>query len=122
MESAGENILLVDDDDLVQKLVQRQLTGLDNQVVAVRNGNEALEALKTQEFELLFTDLIMPGGMSGRELALQVRAIKPGLPILLRSGYLDNAMGEDDPLRDHLSLLAKPYRKADPREKGARGA
>lgn len=113
MESSGERILLVDDDELVRKLVQRQLTGLGYEVVTARDGNEALEALKAQEFDLLFTDMVMPGGMSGRELALKVRAIKPELPILLSSGFLDDAMGEDDPLKGHLTLLAKPYRKAD---------
>ena len=113
MEPGREKILLVDDDDLVRNLVQRQLTGLGYVVTAAGSASEALELVQSGQYDLLLTDMIMPGGMNGRDLALHVRALAPNLPILLSSGYMDNAMGDDDPLQGHLHLLAKPYRKAE---------
>ncbi|MBU2090484.1 MAG: response regulator, partial [Alphaproteobacteria bacterium] len=67
--TGSERILLVEDDDLVRDNVQRQLVQLGYDVLAVRNGQKALEALQGDAgFDLLFTDIVMPGGLNGRQL------------------------------------------------------
>ena len=65
---------------------------------------------RKRDFALLFTDIVMPGGMSGVELARQVRQLIPSLPILLTTGYSDRALDEDSRA---FELVRKPYRRAD---------
>ena len=110
----SETILLVEDDDLVRIHVATQLKGLGYQVVGARNGREALEALGGDtHFDLLFTDVVMPGGMNGRELAEAVNKQRPDLPVLFTSGYTEDAMVHHGRLDFGMQLLNKPYsRKA----------
>src|SRR6185437_10944913 len=78
--SSGESILLVEDDDLVRAHALRLLDDLGYRVTAARNGPEALELLrKGTPCDLLFTDVIMPGGMTGPKLAEAARALRPKL-------------------------------------------
>ena len=65
------------------------------------------------EIDLLFTDIIMPGGMSGWELADQARQIRPDLPILYSSGYALETLVEQGRAPTQSIILTKPYRKAD---------
>lgn len=108
MERASGRILVVEDNDLVRDHVSGQLTGLGYTVSAVRNGPAALELLAADAaFDLLFTDIMMPGGMNGRELAERVRERHPHLPILFTTGFVDDpqlASGEVARL-----VLRKPY-------------
>jgi YesN/AraC family two-component response regulator len=77
------------------------------------NGNAALALVSAgNRFDLLFTDVIMPGGIDGRQLAEEVARRRPSVKILYTSGYSDNAMVDHDQL-DPALLLLKPYRKAD---------
>ncbi len=84
----SEKILLVEDEDLVREHVSAQLKSLGYHVVSVRSGPEALEALKQiSDFDLLFTDVVMPGGLNGPQLAEEARKLRPNLPVLFTSGY-----------------------------------
>jgi PAS domain S-box-containing protein len=110
----NESILVVEDDTLVREFVVGQLHGLGYTTHAVSNGAEALAAVKAgQGVDLLFTDVIMPGGMTGRELADQVTRMRPQARVLYTSGYTDNAMIEHGQLDHGALLLSKPYRRSE---------
>ena len=63
--------------------------------------------------DLVFTDLIMPGGLSGREVAIRARQLRPGIKVLLTSGYAEELVHGDDLRREQLKVLRKPYQQAD---------
>jgi PAS domain S-box-containing protein len=109
-----ETILVVEDDALVQGYVIAQLGGLGYRTLVASDGAAAL-ALVDQgiEFDLLFTDMIMPGGMNGRELAEAVLKRRGGVKVLYTSGYTDNAIVHEGRLDPGVALLSKPYRKSD---------
>jgi CheY-like chemotaxis protein len=110
----GERILLVEDDDLVRAHALRLLEGLGYRVVTASNGPEALELLrKDVPCDLLFTDVIMPGGMTGPQLAEAACALRPGLPVLYTSGYTENAIVHHGRVDAGINLLHKPYRKRE---------
>ncbi len=113
-----ETILVVEDDPLVQGYVIAQLGSLGYRTLAAGDGVAAL-ALVDQgaAFDLLFTDIIMPGGTNGRQLADAVRKRRPGMRVLYTSGYTDNTMDHDGHLDPGVALLKKPYRKAELSEK-----
>ncbi|MEX2642881.1 MAG: ATP-binding protein, partial [Acetobacterales bacterium] len=118
VERGNERILVVEDNDMVRDHVAGQLTNLGYAVVAVGNGPEAMAILERGEsFDLLFTDIVMPGGMSGRQLADAVQALRPGLPVLFTSGYTENAIVHHGRLDRGVHLLAKPYRHQELAEK-----
>jgi PAS domain S-box-containing protein len=105
-------ILVVEDDDLVRDQVQRQLVALGYSVTATSDGPEALQRLsENPSVDLLLTDVVMPGGMNGRQLADHARLLQPKLRVLFTSGYT-----EDEILRTgglDAEFLPKPYRRAD---------
>ncbi|WP_196358198.1 PAS domain S-box protein [Nodosilinea nodulosa] len=114
--SAGgkERILLVEDDDLVRHYAQNQLEQLGYRVTVASSGPAALEILQQQpEIDLLFTDVVMPGGMSGRELGDTARRLRPELKVLYTSGYSEQAIVHHGRLAPGITLLSKPYRRAD---------
>lgn len=111
VRGGDERILLVEDDDLVRNHVAKQLTGLGYRLVVASNGNEALDIFRRdQAFDLLFTDVVMPEGINGRQLAREIHAIAPGLPVLFTSGYTENAIVHHGRLDAGVLLLSKPYR------------
>jgi PAS domain S-box-containing protein len=110
---AGETILVVEDDELVRGFAIVQLHSLGYRTVAATNGREALAYLESgQPFDLLFTDVVMPGGMSGRQLADEVVKRRPGTKVLYTSGYTENAIVHQGRLDLGVMLLSKPYRKS----------
>jgi PAS domain S-box-containing protein len=110
----NETILVVEDDALVRNFVTAQLTGLGYRAVAAADGPAALEKLKNGErFDLLFTDVVMPGGISGRQLADAAEKIRPGLKVLYTSGYTDDTIMHHGRLDPGVLLLQKPYRKGE---------
>ena len=108
-----ETIMVVEDDALVRNFVIGQLQSLGYRTVGAVNGPAALSLIEDgQAFDLLFTDVIMPGGMSGRDLAEEVRQRRPGIKVLYTSGYTDNAIVHQGRLDPGVLLLTKPYRKS----------
>jgi PAS domain S-box-containing protein len=113
--SAGgrETILVVEDDALVRKYVTAQLESLGYRTLEAANGTDALAIVDSDVgFELLFTDVIMPGAMNGRALAEQAVQRRPALKVLFTSGYTENAILNNGCLPAGVLLLPKPYRKA----------
>jgi PAS domain S-box-containing protein len=109
-----ETILIVEDDRLVRGYVLTQLQSLGYVTLEAANAAEALSIVKAgNEFDLLFTDVIMPGAMNGRQLADELQKIKPGLKVLYTSGYTENAIIHHGRLDSGVLLLAKPYRKSE---------
>ena len=110
----GQAILVVEDDDLVRRHVEAQLLGLGYRVVGAANGAAALELLLLDtHFDLLLTDVVMPGGMTGREVADAARRLRPRLRVLFMSGYTENAIVHGGRLDPDARLLSKPYRLRD---------
>jgi CheY-like chemotaxis protein len=114
MPGGGEIILVVEDDSMVRNYVIAQLSSLGYRTLAASNATEALAFLKNGEaFDLLFTDVIMPGGLNGRQLADEVVRLRPSVKVLYTSGYTENAIVHHGRLDQGVALLNKPYRKAD---------
>ncbi|MDO9521744.1 MAG: ATP-binding protein [Pseudohongiella sp.] len=110
----AELILLVEDNELVRLHVEKLLHSLGYQTISAANGMEALGILAgNPSVDLLFTDVVMPGGMNGRELSEQALAIKPDLPVLFTSGYAQDAIMHQGRLARGDHLLPKPYRRMD---------
>jgi PAS domain S-box-containing protein len=109
-----ETILVVEDDRLVQDFVVAQLRSLGYNTITASHAAEALTQVEAGHgFDLLFTDVIMPGAMNGNELAAEVTRRRPGTKVLYTSGYTDNAMVEHGRLGKSAQLLTKPYRKSE---------
>jgi PAS domain S-box-containing protein len=116
IESAGgrEHILVVEDDDHVRSHLVGQLELLGYRVTSATTGVEAMEVLTALgQVDLLLTDVIMPGGMNGRQLADAACTLIPGLRVLYTSGYTENAIVHDGRLDPGVELLSKPYRRQE---------
>jgi signal transduction histidine kinase/CheY-like chemotaxis protein len=112
LPAGNETILVVEDDDMVRSYVEKELGELGYRVIVARNGREALEILrKPDEIQLLFTDVVMPGGMFGPELAKQALRLRPDLKILFTSGYSEQPVQPLDGM--DAKILNKPYRRND---------
>ena len=106
----SERILIVEDEPQLRAFVSRQLSGLGYDVLEAESGAPALDILRSDKnIDLLFTDLIMPGGMSGFDLVEKARALLPQLPVLLTTGYA----GESEEITASIKepILKKPYKK-----------
>ncbi|MDN3273478.1 CHASE3 domain-containing protein [Frankia sp. RB7] len=111
-EGGAETIFVVEDDTLVRNFVTAQLQSLGYKTVAAADSKAALQLIEAgQAFDLLFTDVVIPGGMSGRELADEIARRRPGVKVLYTSGYTDNAIVHHGKLDDGVMLLTKPYRR-----------
>jgi signal transduction histidine kinase/ActR/RegA family two-component response regulator len=104
-----ETILLVEDNEAVRRIVKRQLDSLGYRVAEASTAAEALERLADEDITLLFSDIVMPGGMSGIELAHAARARWPGLRVLLTSGFPEARLSGTGYPVDGVRLLSKPY-------------
>ena len=114
LEGGHETILIVEDDPLVRSYVDTQLQSLGYKTLSAANGVEALDiADGGTAFDLLFTDVIMPGRLNGRQLAAEMVQRRPRLKVLFTSGYTENAIIHHGRLDIGVLLLAKPYRKLD---------
>jgi CheY-like chemotaxis protein len=114
IEGGHETILVVEDDRLVRDYVLAQLHSLGYVTLQAANADEALAIVATgKPFDLLFTDVIMPGKMNGRQLADELQRTRPDLRVLYTSGYTENAIIHHGRLDSGVLLLAKPYRKSD---------
>jgi signal transduction histidine kinase/FixJ family two-component response regulator len=114
IEGGNENILIVEDDDLVRTFVVGQIQSLGYVTLSAVNADEALVFINSAKpIDLLFTDMIMPGSMNGRQLADLALRRRPSLKVLFTSGYTENTVIHYGRLDAGVLLLAKPYRKAD---------
>jgi CheY-like chemotaxis protein len=110
----GDTILLVEDDAMVRTYAVDMLTRANYRVLTAGNGVEALQILQERrDIDLLFTDVVMPGGLNGCELTDLARKGRPGLRVLYTSGYSADALTRDGRLVPGVSLLKKPYRRHD---------
>ncbi|MGV8995424.1 MAG: PAS domain S-box protein [Parvibaculaceae bacterium] len=113
-EPGQELILLVEDNDLVRSFVEGQLESLGYRVISVEDGNKALEILRAEKgIDLLFTDVVMPGGLNGRQLAEEARKLRADIKVLFTSGYSEDAIIHDGRLDEGVQLLSKPYKRRD---------
>lgn len=106
-----ETLLLVEDEQALRSIVKSSLTSLGYTVLAASSGDEALDLWRQHKgsIRLLFTDLIMPGGMGGRELARRLLQEQPALSVLYTSGYRAEEAGKDLLLKEGENFIAKPY-------------
>lgn len=107
----SECILLVEDEIAVRNLCKRLLERLGYTVLEAESGVAATEVWKReyQRIELLLTDMVMPEGMTGHELATNLRKDKPDLPVILSTGYSPETLGEDSLMEAGIHFLPKPY-------------
>ena len=111
-KGGGETILVVEDNPDVRRLVLRQLRDLGYAVIEAANGPQALQILDGDAaIDLLFTDVVMPGGMTGRQLAEAAKGRRPNLRTLFTSGYTEDSILRLGKLDPGVRLLSKPYRK-----------
>ncbi|MFG1420719.1 PAS domain S-box protein [Roseixanthobacter liquoris] len=106
----AECILVVEDDDALRGYATEMLRELGYRVLEAGNGIAALGVLAQHpEVDLLFTDVIMPGGINGRQLADQAQVRQPGLKVLFTTGYTRNAIVHNGQLDTGVELISKPY-------------
>jgi nitrogen-specific signal transduction histidine kinase/CheY-like chemotaxis protein len=109
-----ETILCVEDDRKIRDYVTIQLKSLGYKVIVAANADEALAIVNQGAvFDLLFTDIVMPGRMNGRQLAETMMAGRPSLRVLFTSGYSDGALPLQGRVGRGIPLLTKPYRRAE---------
>jgi PAS domain S-box-containing protein len=113
VEGGHEAVLVVEDDSMVRRYVITQIESLGYTTHEAANAADALKILDTAEIDLLFTDVIMPGTMNGRQLVEEALRRQPSLKTLYTSGYTENAIVHHGRLDSGVLLLAKPYRKSE---------
>jgi CheY-like chemotaxis protein len=111
MRGGTETILLAEDDPILCASVHRALARLGYTVLEARSGNRALETWKknSSRIDLLLTDLVMPGGLTGKELGQQILRDNPKLKVIYMSGYSAEIVGRDFPLEEGFNFLVKPF-------------
>jgi PAS domain S-box-containing protein len=115
--TTGETVLLVEDDEEVLRMAAESLEELHYKVVVSSDAKEALGHLAGEaRIDIMFSDVVMPGGMNGAQLAVEARKLRPDLKILLTSGYVGQS-GNHQVLDQGLTVLNKPYRRDELAEK-----
>ncbi|MBL4665968.1 MAG: PAS domain S-box protein [Sneathiella sp.] len=118
LKTGNETILVLEDDPDVRELTVLQLKSLGYQVLQAHDGHSALEVLDQESgIDLLLSDVVLPGGLRGPEVAIKARETKPNLNVLFMSGYTQNALESHSELGEAALLLNKPFRKKDLAEK-----
>jgi CheY-like chemotaxis protein len=104
--------MVVEDNPALRRIVVKQLAEIGYRVIPAENAVAALAAFDAQDIDLLLTDVVMPGGVDGTELAQKLRARRPKLKVLLTSGFAAARVGGTS--RElNWPLLSKPYRKTE---------
>ena len=110
----GERVLLVEDNAGVRLATRGQLEVLGYVVTDAANGPAALEILKSgRAFDIVFSDVVMEGGMSGFDVVKWVRTNVPSAKVLLASGYPDEVLRAQEPGSAHIEILRKPYSREE---------
>lgn len=112
-KGGNERILVVEDDELVRQHVVSQLSDLGYQVQAASSGDAAVVVLEQQRFDLLFSDVVMPGKLNGPKLVAIAQERYPDMKVLFTSGYTENAIVHHGRLDPGVVLLSKPYRRQE---------
>jgi len=108
--SGDEKILVVEDHEDLRHYIVGILTDLGYEVVATADGPSAIETIaKRPDLDLLLTDVVLPGGMNGRQIATEALRLRPGLKILFMTGYTHNAIVHDGRLDPGVALISKPF-------------
>jgi NO-binding membrane sensor protein with MHYT domain/CheY-like chemotaxis protein len=113
LPGGSERILVVEDEESVRAVICEQLQSLGYQVRQAGNAEEALAALRAGRFDLVLTDVVMPGRLNGKGLSEEVLRLWPDTRIVFMSGYPENVLTHDGPPDGSVMLLAKPHLKAD---------
>ena len=114
LEQGSERILLVEDDEDVRALPARFLREQGYDVVEARDGVEAMNKLDNNEtFDLLFTDVVLPGGMNGVEIAQKAKSLRRNLKVLYTTGYAEDTVADAGHLKEGVNLVKKPYRRTE---------
>jgi len=101
---------VLEDEPALRRLVATHLENLGYSVVSVANGEEALSEIESMEsIDLLLSDVMLPGGLSGREVATEMKRRRPEVKILLMSGYAKEILTDEDPMGSSDTLLNKPF-------------
>jgi CheY-like chemotaxis protein len=112
LPSGHETILVVEDDPAVRQVAVNALGGLGYQIHQAPDGKTALDILHSgSHIDLLFSDVIMPNGISGHDLAKAARQMRPDMKILLTSGYSEQFIATRGDIGEDIQLLSKPYRR-----------
>ncbi len=110
----GETVLVVEDNAALRRVVMRQLGELGYRVLEAENAAAGLRLMERESIDLLLTDVVMPGGTNGRDLARRARQRWPGIKVVFTSGFSETRLnGDAGPLAFCTPLLSKPYRKQD---------
>lgn len=113
-QGSGQVVLVVEDDPSLRRLIGIQLQGLGYRVMEVEDGKTALEILETDDrIDLLLTDIVMPEGLSGTELASKAHTLRPDLKVLFVSAYPHARAANVAELGGDAILLQKPFRRTD---------
>ncbi|PJI38523.1 ATP-binding protein [Ferrovibrio sp.] len=113
-ESRDLVLLVVEDNDMIRQGVLLQLTKLGYRTLEASNAADALDILRSDHaISLMFSDVVMPGGMNGYELAEQALGLRPDLKVLLTSGFPGAILPRNEASRTSVPLLSKPYRMVD---------
>jgi CheY-like chemotaxis protein len=107
---AGETVLIVDDDEAVRMLVTEVLQELGYGAIEAPDGTSGLNVLQSNaRIDLLITDVGLPGGMNGRQIADAARVHRPGLKVLFITGYAENAVVRNGYLEAGMQIMIKPF-------------
>jgi DNA-binding NtrC family response regulator len=110
-EPQRHTVLLVEDDDIVRRLLRRVLEREGHEVLDAADAQEGLRHLRWHdgEIDVLLTDLVLPGGMSGVELALVALTLRPGIKLLCMSGYGEDVSIDVGALPERAAFIQKPF-------------
>ncbi|MGP1257102.1 MAG: PAS domain S-box protein [Kiloniellales bacterium] len=114
VDGGSETVLVVEDHADVRKVAVSLLHNLGYTVLEATNGSEALLLLENHcDIDILFTDIVMPGGMDGTQVAKAARKLRPDLPVVYATGYAEAAVLRQGEVKAAKNLVTKPYRRDD---------
>ncbi len=113
-DAKNKRVLVVEDDGQFRETVSAQLSSEGYCVISAKDGPDAIELLKGPEhIDVLLTDVVLPKGINGRKLADLAVEMRPEISVIYMSGYSENAIIHHGRLDQGITLIQKPFRKAD---------